>query len=96
MNQDHDLDLDQELARLKSATDAIGPRRDFAMRVQGAIARAPRKSAYDWQSNLRAPARAMIPVAAFAALISLFFAAKTASAFEDAVVDTYEGTDATW
>ncbi len=90
-------DIDEELARLTRSTDGIGPRPGFSMRVEDAISRSPDASSFrDWRDDLRTPARRLIPMAALAALISLVFAARTASAFDEAVVDSIEETDVTW
>ncbi len=89
-------DIDEELARLARATEHVGPRAGFAMRVEDAIREASvgtPSRARDWRDDLPLPARRLIPMAALAAVVSLVFAARTASAFEEAVVDSIEETD---
>lgn len=87
MNDPQQLDaIDQELARLGTATEPLRARPGFRDRVMAAAIAVP-----SWQVELLRSARGLVPVAALAAVMAVAWALVSESS-TDAVIAVSEDT----
>jgi negative regulator of sigma E activity len=77
-------DSDARLERLRLATAAVRPRRDFAARVAAAVDRDNTPPA-GWLGDLSRAAWRLVPIAALAAAVGVVWAAQSQRAWHDAV-----------
>ncbi len=77
-----DEDIDERLERLASATRGVRPRTDFGARVMQAI---EHEREAGWLQDVLRSARRVIPVAALAAAVTVFWAIRSESSFDEAI-----------
>lgn len=87
-----DTDIDERLARLADATRDIAPRADFTARVMSAV-QAERGPLF--VRVMAQAGRRFLPVAALAAAVALFWAARADDSLDE-VLATYETTELPW
>ncbi|MEP7049321.1 MAG: hypothetical protein ABJB12_03170 [Pseudomonadota bacterium] len=81
-------DIDQRLARLSGATNALRPSVGFSARVMQAIEReAPRAPSF-WE-NAWSSSRRLVPVAAIAAVLAVAWAVQVESSVDDDLATSY-------
>ena len=82
-------DIDQRLARLSGATDALRPSHGFSARVMQAIDAEASPSFFEtaWFS-----ARRLVPVAAIAAALAVVWAVQVDGTVDDELATTYAST----
>ncbi len=94
---DRPQDIDARLERLRTATEPVRPRADFAARVAGAVARDGTLASRDWTFDLSRAARRLLPVAAMAAALGLVWAVQSARSADEALTASNTAElDAEW
>jgi hypothetical protein len=85
-------DIGTRLARLTGATDALGPSPGFTSRVMDAVQREPIGLSF----GLLGWAPRIVPVALFAAVAALLWAARAEKTMNEAMAVSYDAVEVGW
>lgn len=89
----HEEGVDERLARLRRATEALRPRAGFNRRVMAAIeAEAPAARLY----GIARPARRFLAFAALAAAVSMVWAVRSEGAVDEALAASSDAVELEW
>jgi hypothetical protein len=88
-----DQNLDERMARLGRATEAIRPRAGFSARVMGALGS---ERQIGWLDVVSGSSRRFLSIAALAAAVAAVWAVKSESTVDDALAASYGTVDVEW
>ncbi len=80
-------DIDARLERLARSTEAVRPKPNFGARVMQAI---EQEREIGWLQEILRSARRVVPLAAITAAVTLFWAVRSQSSFDEAMAGSWD------